>query len=110
MHRELLSAPAGLEVDHINGDKLDNRRANLRLATIGQNRQNAARRKDNTSGVKGVSWKRGENKWRARIVVDGKERHLGLFDRLEDAERAVRTGREALHGAFTCHGVHDAQD
>lgn len=63
-------------IDHRNGDPLDNRRHNLRKATSSQNQANAARRVDNTSGFKGVSWHRRTKKWQARVKT---VEYLGLF-------------------------------
>ena len=74
------------ELDHINRDRYDNRWANLREADRFLNCQNAGTRSDNTSGVRGVSFKSG--KWRARINVNRKERHLGAFDDFDDAVTA----------------------
>lgn len=74
LHRLLLDAPAGVDVDHINGDPLDNRRANLRLASRGENNQNQHRlRSDNGSGFRGVSWHGHNRTWRARVTVGGRE-------------------------------------
>jgi HNH endonuclease/AP2 domain len=80
MHRQILNVPDGLVTDHINGDKLDNRRSNLRIATRAQNNYNVDSRKPSISGFKGVSWDRAKNKWQARITKDGKGMHLGYFD------------------------------
>lgn len=86
------------QADHINGDTLDNRRSNLRIATQSQNNMNGKRRKDNTTGYKGVS-KRG-NKWRAYIQVGYKQFHLGYFETEELAHRARCEAANELHGEF----------
>jgi hypothetical protein len=88
-------------VDHINGDGLDNRRANLRQATHAGNMQNQRRPKNNTSGYKGVSWHRATGKWRAYIKRDGKQVHLGIFDTPEAAAHAYDDASRELHGAFS---------
>lgn len=85
MHRELMGFPEN-EVDHINGNPLDNRRSNLRLATVRQNRYNSRKRMDNTSGFKGV-YKQG-SKWNARISVNSKLVGLGTFKDKESAYKA----------------------
>jgi len=97
MHRLL----TGFEVtDHINGDGLDNRRSNLREATYSQNNRNARMRSHNTSGFKGVSWCKRSGKWRANIFVDGKQLHLGLHARLEDAARSYDAAARTHFGSF----------
>ena len=85
MHRRILAAPKGIGVDHVNHDTLDNRRANLRLATQAQNVRNSRKRSDNRSGFKGVSWSTKYSKWRAAIVVSGRHLHLGYFHILHEA-------------------------
>lgn len=75
-------------VDHINGDGLDNRRANLRQATGSQNNANARRSTANTSGYKGVSLYRRTGRWRAYLGTRPRERHLGYFGTAEEAARA----------------------
>lgn len=80
MHQVIVGRTAGLEIDHINGNGLDNRRFNLRLVTHQQNSQNSKLRTDNTSGYKGVGWSPQKNKWYAKIVKDGKQIHVGFFD------------------------------
>jgi hypothetical protein len=77
-------------IDHVNGIKTDNRLANLRLATSGQNALNTPLRSTNTSGVKGVHWRPNKQKWQARITVDGKKLHLGYFASMDDASAARR--------------------
>jgi len=105
LHRVLMSAPPGLEVDHRDGDGLNNRRrgeqGNLRIATHSQNQRNTRIRNDNTSGSKGVSWDSARSKWRAYLKVEGREHHLGRFDRKEDAEACVQSARERLHGEWS---------
>ena len=70
------------EVDHINGDKLDNRRCNLRIVTSQQNKMNMGIRCDNTSGVKGVNWDTRANKWVAQIWYNNNKILIGVFNQL----------------------------
>jgi hypothetical protein len=91
-------------VDHINGDKLDNRIENLRAATVGQNQHNRKTNANNTSGYKGVSWSKAQKKWTARITLERKIIHLGYFANVEEAAEVVRKAREELHGDFANHG------
>jgi hypothetical protein len=78
MHRELIYAPEGCVIDHINGNGLDNRRANLRLATVAQNAWNSKKRNPR-SGYKGVWFAAEKGLWRAAIVYHGRRIHLGYF-------------------------------
>ena len=66
MHRQILNTPKGLESDHINRNKLDNRKENLRVATRSQNNMNRKKRINCTSKYKGVSWHKQRKKWQAR--------------------------------------------
>jgi len=88
------------EVDHINGDGTDNRIVNLRLATPTENGCNRRRRKDNTSGIKGVSWSKRNQMWLAHISYRGKQYHVGLFYEKEEAAAAYAEAARALHGKF----------
>lgn len=88
------------EIDHVNGDKSDNRIANLRRATRSQNCANKRSRRDNVSGVKGVQWFERNQKWGARICIDGQTQFLGLFDRLEDAAAAYKNAAHKYFGEF----------
>ncbi|MEG7750695.1 HNH endonuclease, partial [Listeria monocytogenes] len=63
LHRQIMGEPSGFEVDHIDGNGLDNRRANLRVASKTQNVRNQRIRQDNTSSFKGVSWSKRRQKW-----------------------------------------------
>jgi len=85
------------EIDHINGVKDDNRIANLRNVTRGQNMANAPRQVNNTSGHKGVSFDKTNRKWIAYVTVAGKQKNLGRFDSINDAV-AVRSS--AFRKAF----------
>jgi hypothetical protein len=99
MHRG--SWPKNL--DHINGNKLDNRIENLRECTQTQNMQNCPNKKSNTTSVKGVGWRPSRGKFRARIVVNGKEICVGHFLELEEAAKAVQEARTKYHGEFARH-------
>jgi hypothetical protein len=87
------------EVDHANGDRGDNRIANLREATSSENKQNQRRAhaRNKSSGLLGVSWHEQAGRWRASICVDRKSRHLGLFDTAEAAHRAYTAAKAELH-------------
>lgn len=90
------SIPPGYEVDHINGNGCDNRRANLRIATHQQNLHNQKLRSTNTSGIAGVCWSKASQKWTAEIWVSGKKHYLGLFTDFDEAV-AIRRGAEIQH-------------
>ena len=92
-----------MQIDHIDGNKTNNRIENLRLVTHSQNGHNQKIRKDNTSGVKGVNWNKDVMKFRARIMKNNKSIHLGVFDTLEAAEKAIIEAREKVHGDFARH-------
>lgn len=107
LHRVIARAagiPTTAQIDHRNGDGLDCRRENLRAATSGQNKRNSRLRSDNASGIKGVSWNKQHQKWRARVSVNGQEIYVGLFASLELARRRVAAARVVNHGEFANHG------
>ncbi len=97
MHRFIMNAPQDMDVDHIDGNGLDNRKLNLRNVPHSVNMNNMKLTKANRSGVAGVGWFKQYNQWRARTVWQGKEHHLGYFDDKEEAVQAVRHFKE-LHG------------
>jgi hypothetical protein len=90
----------GVDVDHINGCRSDNRWANLRPASKALNSQNVRlprKTAGRTSKFLGVHWSKCHGKWQARIQIDGKKKHLGVFDNEEDASRAYIEGKARLH-------------
>jgi hypothetical protein len=96
--RELLNAPEGLDVDHIDGNTLNNQKSNLRLATRSQNLCNRTKTKANTSGYKGV-FANGQG-YMARIIFDKKKHYLGTFPTPELAAKAYDEKAKVLHGEF----------
>lgn len=90
----------GFEIDHINGDRADNRLSNLRVVSRTQNNLNLGISKRNVSGCKGVSWIAKTQKWMARLKADGKIIHLGVFQDKSDAIRARREGEKRYHGEY----------
>ena len=90
-------------IDHINGNKLDNRIENLREATVQQNNMNAKTKVTNKSGVKGVSWHPLGNKWMVRIMINGKDKYFGMYEDLEFATLVAQEARNKLHGEFARH-------
>jgi len=92
------------EVDHIDGDRLNNDITNLRVVSASGNQRNQKRRKNNTSGLVGVSWYKPYKKWRATISVGkGRSKHLGYFDSIEDAAAAWEKARQE-YGYHDNHG------
>lgn len=100
LHRVLISAPDGMDVDHINGDGLDNRRANLRIATRMENLCNKSIYCNNKSGFKGVYWDRHNKRWRSRIWLNRKQHSLGSHATAEAAHEAYVAGSARIHGEF----------
>jgi len=100
LHRFLMEAGSYVDVDHINGDGLDCRRSNMRLATRAQNRANMGRTRLNTSGFKGVSFDKRSAKWVASIRSNGQYIHIGSFDLAEEAAHAYDVAARCHHKAF----------
>ncbi len=91
------------EVDHINGNKSDNSIENLREATHSLNNCNKIIQKNNTSGIKGVSWKKDRKKWDVRVAINKKNYRIGYFEDLELATLAAEMAREKYHKEYARH-------
>lgn len=100
MHRLILNTPDGFLTDHINGDPLDNRRCNLRICTNAENQHNQLIRSTKSSRYKGVGWRERENRWMAKIRVNGQTIHLGYFATEEDAAVAYDKSAVLYFGEF----------
>ncbi len=106
VHRVIMNAPKGMDVDHINGDRLDNRKENLRICTRAQNCQNKKLRRDSKSGYKGVYERLETQRFKAYIsdptTAYPKKRHisLGHYATAEEAARVYDKAAKEIHGEF----------
>ena len=99
LHRQIIGEQFQ-EVDHVNRNTLDNRRINLRPCERGENQANRGKDKRNTSGYKGVSWSKSNNKWQAQTSVGGKHVHLGFRDKPEEAYKLYCDYVLSIKGQF----------
>lgn len=95
------------QIDHVNGNRSDNRIQNLRSIQAGENKRNMGISRRNTSGVVGVSWNKSLKKWSANIYHLGKNVHLGLFDNLDEAKE-LREFAQEFAGFHENHGARAA--
>lgn len=95
-----MDAPKGLSVDHINGNRSDNRCSNLRICTHAENMANMRGHKNSTSKFKGVSWSNTFKKWEVKICHKYKKMHLGLFNDEKEAAKAYNKKAIELRGNF----------
>lgn len=100
MHREVINAPKGMQVDHLNGDGRDNRKANLRIATAQQNNWNRIYHKKSSSRYTGVTWEKSRKKWRADIYENRRKKFLGFFDDEKEAAKAFDRVAKERRGEF----------
>ena len=100
MHTEIMNPPIGLEIDHIDGNGLNNQRSNLRICSGPENRRNRGLTKNSTSGFKGVNWHKLSRKWIARIQVNGNRITLGRFVSKEEAYKKYCVACIKYHGKF----------
>lgn len=102
MHRLIKQCPDGVVIDHKNGNTLDNRRSNLRIATLTQNGANRIKSKNSTTGYKGVTYFKLHPKkpYRAQIKHKGKVKHIGCYETAAQAHSAYLLESKKLHGKF----------
>lgn len=106
-HREVIKAPAGSVVDHINRDKCDNRKCNLRLCSRSENNMNRNRFANNTSGVAGVYYEAGRDRWVANIVCRHQRVYIGRYKTKEEAIVARLAKEAELFGEFSAQASHN---
>jgi len=97
------------QIDHINGNRCDNRLENLRDVSSGENCRNSKMPCNNKSGVTGVKFHKRTGKWKAQVFVEGKSKFLGYFSNIEDAENAVSNARRE-NGYTERHGQPAKED
>lgn len=100
LSRMLMNFPKGKLVDHIDHNRLDNRRCNLRVCSYSENGRNRTSRKGSTSGFLGVHWSNSHGKWVAKIRSNGHVKHLGYFDIEIEAAKAFDTAAKKIHKEF----------
>lgn len=100
MHREIMAPLPGFDVDHINGNRLDNRRENLRICTHQQNLFNSKLSAANKSGYRGVSWDTNNRRWVVQIRLNGKPYYIGAFRDKHEAARAYNEHALKFRGEF----------
>ena len=100
MHREILQCDRGFVIDHKNGNHLDNRRSNLRVATRSQNAANAKKRRTGSSRYKGVAWYKPRKQWISQITRKGLSSVIGFFDDEIDAAKAYDAAALEEYGEF----------
>lgn len=88
------------ELDHVNGNRSDNRVRNLRQCSRSENLQNACTRRDSQSGVKGVRWHQSKQRWQPRVKHQGKQLYLGYYRDMEFADLVAREARDKYHGEY----------
>lgn len=102
LHREIVHPPNHLEVDHRNGNTLDDQKSNLRIADDKQNAQNKRKQSNNTSGVVGVTWCPARNRWLSKITLNGRDhKHVQrYFWSFEDAVKCRKEMEQTYFGEF----------
>jgi hypothetical protein len=100
MHRLIMQPADNMEVDHINGNPLDNRRSNLRIVTHSQNQKNMGIGTKNKSGFKGVSWHKKAKKWQVHLRIGSDRGYIGIFNDLLEAAEAYNKAARLHYGEF----------
>lgn len=101
LHRFLTKCPETEIVDHINQNKADNRKCNLRIVNHSQNNMNKPMQKNNTSGFVGVNYNKKNRKWTSFIAVNSRQIYLGSFENIQDAAEARKKAEAKYFGAFS---------
>ncbi len=102
LHRVIMNATKGMEVDHINHRRADNRKINLRLVTKSQNQMNSKKKNGFSSKYKGVSFVKLYGKWQATITIDGKNKNIGSFISEKEAAKTYNNYARKHFGEFAC--------
>lgn len=102
LHREIIKPAKGMQVDHIDGNRLNNQRHNLRECTHAENQRNRKKHKNNTSGYKGVDFSKKNHRFRAKIKLNYKSIHLGYFNTALEAAYVYNKAAKELHKEFAC--------
>ncbi len=100
MHRVIMDAKKGEVIDHIDCDRLNNTKNNLRFCSVGENCMNRLKGKKNTSGYKGVSWHKRDKRWIASIKINGVAVHLGSYNNVIEAVNAYDKSAKKYFGEF----------
>ncbi|MCF8566997.1 HNH endonuclease [Alicyclobacillus tolerans] len=100
LHRLIMDTPTDMYTDHISGNKLDNRKSNLRICTQAQNLANQKRRINSSTGIKGVIFIKSRNKYQSRIAKNGTSHHLGYYHKPRFARLAYELGAKYLQGEY----------
>ncbi len=100
LHRFIMNTPVGMDTDHIDMDKLNNQRSNLRACTRAQNMFNCGPMTSNKSGAKGVSWSTKDRRWVAQIKIDGKQTRIGSYKEKASAIAGYQRAAAKIHGEF----------
>lgn len=100
LHRVVMGSPEGKQIDHINGDILDNRKSNLRVASHSENMRNRKLQKNNSTGYKGVWFNKKKGLFVATIKIDGKTRTIKHTRTAEEAAEAYNVKAQEVYGSF----------
>lgn len=100
MHRIILQTPKGMETDHIDRDKMNNQRANLRAVTGTQNKWNRGMMRSNKSGFRGVCFAKDTGKWQAAIRINSKQVYLGQYTSPQEASRVYEEKAREVRGQY----------
>lgn len=100
MHKCILWSPKGTDIDHMDGNKLNNQKVNLRICSRSENSWNRKKHKNNHSGFKGVSWIKRQQQWDAKICKHGETKFLGYFDSPAEASEVYKKAAKKLFAAY----------